>query len=42
MGFAAYSLGVIGIGAGAEVAAGLISIFLFLRSIGSSVPQEPV
>ena len=42
MGFAVYSLGVIGVGAGAQVAAGLISILLFLRSIGSSVPQEPI
>jgi hypothetical protein len=40
IGFAVYSLGAIGAGAGAEVAAGLISIFLFLRSISSSVPQE--
>ena len=31
MGFAVSSLGIIGVGAGAEVAAGLISIFLFLR-----------
>jgi hypothetical protein len=40
MGFAVYSLGVIGVGAGAELAAGLISIFLFLRSVRSSVPSE--
>ena len=42
MGFAVYSLGVIGVGAGAELAAGLVSIFLFLRSIRSSVPQERI
>jgi hypothetical protein len=42
MGFAAYSLGVIGVGAGAQVAAGLISIFLFLRSVGSSGPRERI
>jgi hypothetical protein len=42
MGFAASSLGIIGVGAGAEVAAGLISIFSFLRSFGPSVPHERV
>jgi hypothetical protein len=42
MGFAVSSLGIIGVGAGAEVATGLISIFLFLRSFGSSVPHERV
>jgi hypothetical protein len=42
MGFAVSSLGIIGVGAGAEVAAGLISIFLFLRSFGSSVPHEKI
>jgi hypothetical protein len=34
LGFAVGSLAAIGIGAGAEVAAGLISISLFLRSFG--------
>jgi hypothetical protein len=38
--FGVYSVGIIGAGAGAQVAAGLISILLFLRSIGSSVPQR--
>jgi hypothetical protein len=42
MGFAVSSLGIIGVGAGAEVAAGLISIFWFLRSFGSSVPHGRV
>jgi hypothetical protein len=42
IGFAVYSIGIIGAGAGAQVGAGLISIFLFLRSIGSSVPQERI
>jgi hypothetical protein len=35
LGFAVGSLAAIGVGAGAEVAAGLISISLFLRSFGA-------
>jgi hypothetical protein len=39
MGFAVASLAAVGVGAGAEVAAGLVSIFLFLRFIASPALQ---
>jgi hypothetical protein len=42
VGFAVHSLGVIGVGAGVQVAAGVISVFLFLRSIRSSIPPERI
>jgi hypothetical protein len=42
MGFAVSSLGIISVGTGAEVAPELISIFLFLRSLGSSVAHYEI